>query len=234
MNILLAGTGSVAAIKYWRLMTALQKLGEVKGVLTDKGEFFARKALTQDVVDSNLLSSLVTERDEWEWDKIGDPVHHIDLKDWADVLVIAPLTANTLTKMAVGIVDNLLTSLYYAWPKDKNIVVAPAMNTDMWNNPLTQEHLRILSLKHTYTRKPYQHSDFRKSEDYCVSGSGYINFDKKHYSSIDETITFGNLIVYRRLGIVEPVESKLACGVVGKGAMAPLADIVSAVEMYGK
>ncbi len=203
MNILLAGTGSVAAIKYWRLMTALQKLGEVKGVLTDKGEFFARKALIHDVVDSNLLSSLVTERDEWEWDKIGDPVHHIDLKDWADVLVIAPLTANTLTKMAVGIVDNLLTSLYYAWPNDKPIIVAPAMNTDMWNNPLTTKHLAELKNRH------------------CKKISVKTSF---------------NTVVYLEtlFNIIEPVESKLACGVVGKGAMAPLADIVSAVEMYGK
>ncbi len=61
---------------------------------------------------------MVTEENEWNWNKQKvNPVAHIDLKDWADVLVIAPLSANTLTKMYVGICDNLLTSMYYAWPE---------------------------------------------------------------------------------------------------------------------
>lgn len=200
MNIVLAGTGSVAAIKYWRLMRALKELGDVKGILTSSGEFFAKKSLTQDVLDDNLVNSLVTEEDEWNWNEVGDPVPHIDLKNWADVLVIAPLSANTLTKMAVGICDNLLTSMYYAWPKHKPIIVAPAMNTDMWNNPLTSNHL--FSLKDRHYRR------------FALKNDG------------DDRITL--------LHVVEPVESKLACGVIGKGAMAPLADIVNAVEKYVK
>lgn len=204
MNIVLAGTGSVAAIKYWRLMRALKELGDVKGVLTSSGEFFAKKSLTQDVLDDNLVASLVTEEDEWNWNEIGDPVPHINLKDWADVLVIAPLSANTLTKMTVGICDNLLTSMYYAWPKHKPIIVAPAMNTDMWNNPLTRKHLIELRQRHV--------KDELVEPSLLVPG-------------------FERVSIFH---VVEPVESKLACGVVGKGAMAPLADIVSAVERYGK
>ena len=210
MNIVLAGTGSVAAIKYWRLMRALKELGDVKGVLTSSGEFFAKKSLTQDVLDDNLVNSLVTEDDEWNWNEVGDPIPHIDLKDWADVLVIAPLSANTLTKMAVGICDNLLTSMYYAWPKDKPVIVAPAMNTDMWNNPLTAKHLTELRRRHF--KNELVESQLMPGFVWMAAGFEIISI----------------------FHVIEPVESKLACGVVGKGAMAPLADIVSAVEKYGK
>lgn len=227
MNILLAGTGSVATIKYWRLMKALKELGDVKGILTTAAEFFAKKALTQDVLDDDLVDSLVTEQDEWNWHEVGDPVHHIDLKDWADVLVIAPLTANTLTKMSVGIVDNLLTSVYYAWPMDKNIVLAPAMNTDMWNNPLTRKHLQELQDRHHFTRYPID------KEMSCDPNRGFYNFDSKAYRSLEDGV-LGYRVHERRLHVVEPVESKLACGVVGKGAMAPLSDIVKAVKAYGE
>lgn len=77
------------------------------------------------------------------WQK-NMPVLHIELRKWADVLVIAPLTANTLAKMANGICDNLLTSVFRAWDPLKPVVVAPAMNTMMWESPKTDEHLETL------------------------------------------------------------------------------------------
>jgi phosphopantothenoylcysteine decarboxylase len=149
MNIILAGTGSVAAIKYWRLFDDLSKIGNVKGILTEKGAFFAASAISdnQDLLHIAKSGEIYNESNEWAWKRIGDPIPHIDLKDWADVLVIAPLSANTLTKMAVGICDNLLTSMYYAWPKEKPIIVAPAMNTDMWNNPLTVIGLQLIQVQ---------------------------------------------------------------------------------------
>lgn len=198
MNILLAGTGSVAAIKYWRLMMALQEIGEVKGVLTEKAEFFARKSMTQEVLDKNLPDLLVTEQDEWKWNEVGDRIPHIDLKDWADILVIAPLSANTLAKMANGICDNLLTSIYRAWPivgdfaAEKPIVVAPAMNTNMWHHPVTKEHI-----------------------DTLLSWHNAFDFSYKLNS---------------RLYMINPVESTLACGTKGMGAMAPVSHIVKVVK----
>ena len=66
---------------------------------------------------------------------------------WADVLVIAPLSANTLAKLAIGLCDTLLTCVFRAWDKgrrDKPIVVAPAMNTKMWEDPVTALHLGAL------------------------------------------------------------------------------------------
>lgn len=230
MNILLAATGSVAAIKYWHLFTELLKIGEVKGVLTDKAKFFTDKAkffpdrnyeipLTED-------HKIYTEKDEWEWYSIGNRINHIELKDWADILVIAPLSANTLTKMAVGICDNLLTSVYYAWPKNKNIVVAPAMNTDMWNNPLTREHISQLENRHTCCRK------LTEEESCHDQNKGYFNFKKTAYQKIEKGL-FSNVVSINRFKVVEPVEGKLACGTTGVGAMAPLSDIVQAVRDYG-
>lgn len=231
MNIILAATGSVATIKYWRLMMALQEIGEVKGVLTERAEFFARKSMTQDVLDNDLVQHLVTEQEEWNWNVIGDPIPHIDLRDWADVLVIAPLSANTLTKMAVGICDNLLTTLYYAWDTDKKIVLAPAMNTYMWENPLTRKHLKMLRERHSFSRPPKQHKDFTKSEDYCNSNKGFVNFDSRPWRTMEKGL-FGYKVVMQHLTVVDPVESNLACGVRGVGAMAPLDSIVQKVKEY--
>lgn len=146
MNILLGVTGSVAAIKTWELIRELEKLGETKAVLTNTSEFFSNKNKP-----GGRLGKIYRDKDEWQWNKIGDPIAHIELKDWADIFVIAPLSANTLAKMVNGMCDNLLTSVYRAWPSRKPIVLAPAMNTDMWNHPVTQEHLTILRRRHGYT-----------------------------------------------------------------------------------
>ena len=234
MNILLAATGSVAAIKYWHLFSDLLKIGDVKGVLTDKAKFFTDKSKffinnidneTYNEINNN--NKIYTEKDEWEWYSLGNRIVHIELKDWADILVIAPLSANTLTKMSVGICDNLLTSIYYAWPKNKNIVVAPAMNTDMWNNPLTKEHISILENRHTYFRK------LTEEEQSCYDqNKGYVNFKKTAYQKIEKGL-FSSVVSINRFKVVEPVEGKLACGTTGIGAMAPLSDIVQAVKDYG-
>ena len=227
MNILLAATGSVAAIKYWHLFSDLLKIGDVKGVLTDKAKFFTDKA--KFFPDRNYADDhkIYTDKNEWEWYEVGNPIVHIELKDWADILVIAPLSANTLTKMSVGICDNLLTSIYYAWPKNKNIVVAPAMNTDMWNNRLTREHISKLENRHTYCRK------LTEEEQSCYDqNKGYINFKKTAYQKIEKGL-FSSVVSINRFKVVEPVEGKLACGTTGIGAMAPLSDIVQAVKDYG-
>lgn len=234
MNILLAATGSVAAIKYWRLFSYLLDIGEVKGIFTDKAKFFTEGHRTESwgawnkQIPNDKLSNakIYTDINEWMWDRIGDPIVHIELKDWADILVIAPLSANTLTKMAVGICDNLLTSVYYAWPKNKNIVVAPAMNTDMWNNRLTREHISELENRHTYCRK------LTEEESCHDQNKGYFNFKKTAYQKIEKGL-FSSVVSINRFKVVEPVEGKLACGTTGVGAMAPLSDIVQAVKDYG-
>lgn len=86
--------------------------------------------------------------DEWKgWSKLGDPVLHIDLRDWADILLIAPLSAHTLAKLAHGLCDDTLSCVVRAWDfghgirPGKPILLAPAMNTAMWQHPLTRQQL---------------------------------------------------------------------------------------------
>ena len=70
---------------------------------------------------------------------------HIQLRNWADIFLISPLDANTLGKLAAGICDNLLTCVARAWNLlSKPIVICPAMNTQMWLHPVTQESLEKL------------------------------------------------------------------------------------------
>ena len=85
------------------------------------------------------------DQDEWtSWQGRGDPVLHIELRKWADVFVIAPLDANTLAKLSNGLADNLLTCIARAWDFEKPILFAPAMNTYMWDHPVTSKQVEQL------------------------------------------------------------------------------------------
>lgn len=144
MHILLGVTGSVAAKHTTKLISALKEKNEVQVVATEPSFYFWKSEDTDVPV--------WRDKDEWpnnsytERQKIG----HIELRDWADIIVIAPLTANTLAKLAHGMSDNLLTSVMRAWKIEKPVVLAPAMNTQMWQNPATAEH--IATLKRWYPR----------------------------------------------------------------------------------
>src|SRR5437763_3053099 len=70
---------------------------------------------------------------------------HIQLRRWAELFLIAPLDANTLAKLAVGLSDNCLTCIWRAWEAARPVVLAPAMNTLMWEHPATGRHLRQLA-----------------------------------------------------------------------------------------
>ncbi|XXG45162.1 hypothetical protein AAC387_Pa02g0322 [Persea americana] len=139
-RILLAASGSVAAIKFANLCHSFSEWAEIRAVATKSALHFIDKAsLPKDVL-------FYTDDDEWSsWKKIGDNVLHIELRKWADLMVIAPLSANTLGKIAGGLCDNLLTCIVRAWDFNKPLFVAPAMNTFMWNNPFTERHLEIVS-----------------------------------------------------------------------------------------
>ena len=79
-----------------------------------------------------------------------DNVRHISLSDWADAAVIAPLSANTLSKIACGICDNLLTTVICALPAKVKVIMAPAMNNNMWHNPLVQDNVKRLRSVKSY------------------------------------------------------------------------------------
>lgn len=163
-RVLLAASGSVAAIKFEVLCRSVAEWADVQAVATASALEFI------DVASFPGGVPLYTDDQEWSsWKRVGDKVLHIELRRWADVLVIAPLSANTLAKVrrthaswssrspspvaadnsaccqvAGGLCDNLLTCVVRAWDYSKPVYVAPAMNTFMWDNPFTARHLAVL------------------------------------------------------------------------------------------
>ncbi|XP_028678927.1 phosphopantothenoylcysteine decarboxylase isoform X2 [Erpetoichthys calabaricus] len=138
-RVLLGVTGSVAALKVPELVGRLLELPgvEVKVVTTDHAKHFFSP--------DDLPVVVLGDSDEWEmWRQRSDPVLHIELRRWADLLLIAPLDANTLGKLASGICDNLLTCVVRAWDRRKPLLICPAMNTAMWEHPLTCRQLGTL------------------------------------------------------------------------------------------
>lgn len=210
-NVLLGVTGSVAAIRTPALYEQLQQAGHrVKVVATQAAlYFFDPDALdpTDRVRPQRNPEVIILDDDEWPGRTSGrryqrdDPVLHIELRRWADLFLIAPLDANSLAKLAHGLSDNCLTCVWRAWDPTRPVVVAPAMNTFMWEHPLTRSHLQLLAGK-----------EFPADLD-LESTVTWIN---KHCS---------------RLRIVPPQIKRLACGDVGVGGLAELDEIVNAVHL---
>ena len=136
-RILLGVSGSVATVKLSVVVKQLLEWADVHIVSSNSARHFFKDA---DLPPSCL--PVLTDEDEWRnWSRVGDPVVHIELRRWADAFIIAPLSANTLAKLATGMCDNLLTCVVRAWNFAKPLIVAPAMNTYMWTSPFTEKHL---------------------------------------------------------------------------------------------
>lgn len=139
-RILMGATGSVAAVKVPHLVKALGQFADVRLITSDA----ARPFLTCEADLPDDIEVMGNE-DEWrQWQKVGDDVLHIELRRWADLMIIAPLSANSLAKMAAGLCDNLLTCVVRAWDFKLPLLVAPAMNTQMWDSPFTAQHLEVI------------------------------------------------------------------------------------------
>jgi len=138
-KVLFGVSGSVAAIKAPQIVTLLQESGfDVRVISTESAMHFLDPKDFENV-------EFYRDCDEWSaWKGRGDPVLHIELRKWADAMLIAPLSANTLAKLSSGICDNLLTCVARAWDFERPILVAPAMNTLMWNHPVTAAQIRTL------------------------------------------------------------------------------------------
>ncbi|KAK9393906.1 phosphopantothenoylcysteine decarboxylase [Crotalus adamanteus] len=136
VRILIGVTGSVAALKLPLLVAELLKIPglEVLVVTTESAKHFYKP--------EEIPVRIYSDSDEWQlWKKCTDPVLHIDLRRWADLMLVAPLDANTLAKIANGICDNLLTCVIRAWDVSKPLLFCPAMNTLMWEHPITAQQV---------------------------------------------------------------------------------------------
>ncbi len=137
-KILLGVTGGIAAYKALELTRLFTKAGaQVRVVMTKNACAFVAplsfETLSGNPVGVDLMS-LTPERE----------IGHIEVARWADVAVVAPATANLLGKVAHGIADDLLTTVLMALPAATPMVLAPAMNTRMWENPAVQRNIEVL------------------------------------------------------------------------------------------
>ncbi|KAI0873735.1 putative flavoprotein [Hypoxylon argillaceum] len=175
IHLLLGCSGSVATIKLPNIIQALSKYPSsqlsIRVVLTPSASRFLAGQSREQPTISALISlpnvdAVYVDADEWKvpWVR-GGGILHIELRRWADICVIAPLSANTMAKIVGGFADSLLTSVVRAWDtwgeldaaqegtggvgtnrrlKKRRIIVAPAMNTAMWRHPITAKQLRVL------------------------------------------------------------------------------------------
>ncbi|MCX6993742.1 MAG: phosphopantothenoylcysteine decarboxylase [Kiritimatiellaeota bacterium] len=135
-HIVLGVTGSIAAYKAAELVRLMiKKNWEVSVVMTQAATRFVGELTFRTLTRRPVVLDMFQETETWR------PTH-ISLADWADVLVIAPCTANVMAKLAHGLADDALSATSLACPAP--LVVAPAMNEKMWDHPATRENLRLL------------------------------------------------------------------------------------------
>ena len=174
MNIVLGVTGSIAAYKAADIISRLKKLGhEVDVILTESGSRIITPITLQTLSKNKVYMDMFEEITPKE-------VKHISLAEKADLMLIAPATANIIGKIANGIADDFLSTVVMAAANTTPVYIAPAMNTNMYENPIVQ-------------------------------------------ANIEKLRSYG----YR---FIEPKESLLACGTVGKGALADVEDILKVIE----
>jgi phosphopantothenoylcysteine decarboxylase/phosphopantothenate--cysteine ligase len=145
-RVLLIVSGGIAAYKALELIRLLRRQGcGVTCVLTDNGGQFVTKLSLQALSESKVYSDLFSLTDESE-------MGHIQLSRAADLLVVAPATANILAKMAAGLADDLASTVLLA--TDKPVLVAPAMNVRMWLHPATQANIASLTQRGVHVIQP--------------------------------------------------------------------------------
>lgn len=257
IHLLLGCSGSVATIKLPNIIQALSKYSSnqlsIRVVLTPSASrFLSGQSKEQPTVSALAalpnVDAVYVDADEWKvpWVR-GGGIVHIELRRWADLFVIAPLSANTMAKIVGGFADSLLTSVVRAWDpwgeldsataisttqgeertgvrrrsKKRCIMVAPAMNTAMWRHPITAKQLRVLE-EEWGVQKP---SAFKaQPEDSSAPESAPALSPETSRPSATEDEGDGWFEVLR------PQRKVLACGDAGDGAMIEWTQIVTAIE----
>ena len=133
-KIVLGISGSIAAYKSILLVRLLVKEGaDVKVMITPAAKDFVSPLVLSTLSKNKVVADLFAE-DSW--------TNHVELGRWADLMIIAPLSCNTLAKMAAGMCDNLLLAVYLS--ATCPVMVAPAMDEDMWKHPATKNNVKTL------------------------------------------------------------------------------------------
>ncbi len=136
-NILVKMSGSIAAFKVCTVISFLKKAGFNVKVICTKNTFeFVGRATLEGLSGEAVLCDQFAS---------GEAMNHISLDRWADLILFAPATANSINKMAAGLAEDLPHSLFLAHDFKKPYLLAPAMNVEMWNHPSTQASLQKLS-----------------------------------------------------------------------------------------
>jgi phosphopantothenoylcysteine decarboxylase/phosphopantothenate--cysteine ligase len=137
-HILVGISGGIAAYKIPELIRSLVKAGaEVRVATTQNALEFVTELTLQTVSGSRVYSDVFAAINEHS-------TEHISLPDWCDAMIVAPATANVVAKMAAGIADDALTTTICSCVARKPIIVAPAMNDKMWENPATQHAIETI------------------------------------------------------------------------------------------
>ncbi|KAF2872428.1 phosphopantothenoylcysteine decarboxylase [Massariosphaeria phaeospora] len=224
-HLLLAATGSVATIKIPLIISSLSQHPNlaIRLIFTTSATQFlqgqsAEQPSLAELEDLPNVEAVYLDEDEWRepWVR-GNRILHIELRRWADMLLVAPLSADALAKITGGWADSLVLSVVRAWdstgeldpvrdvagldrPREegeagssgsvvrkKKIIVAPSMNTAMWKQPITKKQVDVLE------------------GEWGVKNGGWFE-------------------------VLQPMEKELACGDVGSGAMRDWREIVGVIE----
>ena len=152
-HLLLAVSGSVATIKLPMIISSLENQPNLSiRVIATKAasHFLGGQSVEQPTLSSLTLmpnvEAVYIDEDEWSepWTRLSK-ILHIELRRWAHLLAIVPMSADLLAKVTGGLCDDLLTSVIRAWDVKRPIIAAPAMNQLMWEHPVTTKQVAILA-----------------------------------------------------------------------------------------
>jgi phosphopantothenoylcysteine decarboxylase/phosphopantothenate--cysteine ligase len=182
MKILLGVTGGIAAYKAAELARSLQQRGvDVQVAMTASAEEFVRPLTFAALTGHQVLGSLWQPQDESsQLENQSFEIEHIAIAQQIDALVIAPATANTLAKLAHGLADDLISTVYLA--TEAPVLIAPAMNVNMWNHSVTQANIRTLEARGAQIIAP---------------GSGYLACGMTGGGRLAEVETIADAVVAR-------------------------------------
>ena len=137
-RIAVALTGGIACYKAATLVSRLVQAGaDVRVLMTEPATHFITPLTLQSLSGRAVLTTM------WQVDDQPDS-QHIGVARWCDLLVIAPATATTIARIATGLADDLVSLVVCALPRDTPVLVAPAMNEQMWQSPVTQRNVKTL------------------------------------------------------------------------------------------